>query len=78
MGFSSANQRPLTVKDTYERISRLPTEFLSQELDNGLKAIGSRNLEEVLFHDGCISNSLEPYDDYNFDGFSKYARADAG
>ena len=54
-------QRVKCSKGAHQRVPSFPSQFLSQELDDGLETIRRCDLVEVLLHDGGISDSLEAY-----------------
>jgi hypothetical protein len=50
--------------NSYERFTGLPTELLSEKLDDGLEAVDGVDLVEILLHDGGVADSLEADDDW--------------
>ena len=48
-------------KETDQRFTRFPRQFLPQKLDDGLESIGGRDFIEVLLHDGRVPNGFETH-----------------
>lgn len=57
---SSRLYRAASFMIAYQWFTTLPSQFLPQELNDGLKSIGRCNLVHILFHDRRISNAFEP------------------